>query len=57
VRRIEAITGVPALADLPARRQLLHEITARLGVNEENLAAAIERAEQTSARSKSSSKP
>jgi alanyl-tRNA synthetase len=47
VRRIEAITGVPALADYQQARQLLHEITARLGVNEENLAAAIERAEQT----------
>ncbi len=47
VRRIEAITGAPALADYQQARQLLHEITARLGVNEENLAAAIERAEQT----------
>jgi alanyl-tRNA synthetase len=47
VRRIEAITGAPALADYQQARQLLHEISARLGVNEENLAAAIERAEQT----------
>jgi alanyl-tRNA synthetase len=47
VRRIEAITGIPALADYQHARQLLHEITARLGVTEENLAAAIERAEQT----------
>ena len=47
VRRIEAITGVPALADYQQARQLLHEISARLGVNEENLAAAVERAEQT----------
>src|ERR1700704_3851781 len=47
VRRIEAITGVPALADYQRARQLLHEITARLGVNEENLAAVIERTEQT----------
>jgi alanyl-tRNA synthetase len=47
VRRIEAFTGVPALADYQQARQLLHEITARLGVNEENLGAAIERAEQT----------
>jgi alanyl-tRNA synthetase len=47
VRRIEAITGAPALADYQQARQLLHEITARLGVNEENLAAAVERAEQT----------
>jgi alanyl-tRNA synthetase len=47
VRRIEAITGAPALADYQHARQLLHEITTRLGVNEENLAAAIERAEQS----------
>jgi alanyl-tRNA synthetase len=47
VRRIEAITGVPALADYQHARQILHEITARLGVNEENLTAAIERTEQT----------
>jgi alanyl-tRNA synthetase len=47
VRRIEAITGAPALADYQQARQLLHELSARLGVNEENLAAAIERAEQT----------
>jgi alanyl-tRNA synthetase len=47
VRRIEAITGAAALADYQRARQLLGEITARLGVNEENLAAAIERAEQT----------
>jgi alanyl-tRNA synthetase len=47
VRRIEAITGAPALADYQQARRLLHEISARLGVNEENLAAAIERAEQT----------
>jgi alanyl-tRNA synthetase len=47
VRRIEAITGVPALADYQRARQLLGELAARLGVGEENLAAAIERAEQT----------
>ena len=47
VRRIEAITGAPALADYQRARQLLGEISARLGVNEDNLAAAIERAEQT----------
>jgi alanyl-tRNA synthetase len=47
VRRIEAITGAPALIDYQQARQLLHELSARLGVNEENLAAAIERAEQT----------
>jgi alanyl-tRNA synthetase len=47
VRRIEAITGVPALADYQRARQQLHEITARFGVNEENLAAVIERTAQT----------
>jgi alanyl-tRNA synthetase len=47
VRRIEAITGVAALADYQRAREVLGEITARLGVNEENVAAAIERAEQT----------
>jgi alanyl-tRNA synthetase len=47
VRRIEAITGAPALADYQRARQLLAEITSRLGVNEENLAAAVERAGQT----------
>ena len=47
VRRIEAITGAAALADYQRAQQLLREISARLGVNEENLAAAIERAEQT----------
>jgi alanyl-tRNA synthetase len=47
VRRIEAITGIPALADYQRARQLLGELAARLGVGEETLAAAIERAEQT----------
>jgi alanyl-tRNA synthetase len=47
VRRIEAITGAAALADYQRAQQLLREISARLGVNEENLAAAIERTEQT----------
>jgi alanyl-tRNA synthetase len=47
VRRIEAITGVPALADYQRARELLNALSARLGVNEENLAAAVERAEQT----------
>ncbi len=47
VRRIEAITGAPALADYQRARQLLGEIALRLGVNEENLAAAIQRVEQT----------
>jgi alanyl-tRNA synthetase len=47
VRRIEAITGTPALADYQRARQILGEISARLNVNEDHLAAAIERAEQT----------
>ena len=47
VRRIEAITGAAALADYQRAQQLLREISARMGVNEENLAAAIERTEQT----------
>ena len=47
VRRIEAITGAAALADYQRAQQLLREISARMGVNEENLAAAIERNEQT----------
>ncbi len=47
VRRIEAITGAAALADYQRARQLLGEIAMRLGVNDQNLAAAIERAEQT----------
>jgi alanyl-tRNA synthetase len=47
VRRIEAITGAAALADYQRAQQLLREISARMGVNEENLSAAIERNEQT----------
>ena len=47
VRRIEAITGAAVLADYQRTQQLLREISAQLGVNEENLPAAIERAEQT----------
>src|SRR3984957_14209830 len=47
VRRIEAITGSAALADYQRAQQLLREISARMGVNEEDLAAAIERTEQT----------
>jgi alanyl-tRNA synthetase len=47
VRRIEAITGTAALADYQRAQQLLRDISARMGVNEENLAAAIERTEQT----------
>jgi alanyl-tRNA synthetase len=47
VRRIEAITGAAALADYQRAQELLREISARMGVNEENLAAAIERTTQT----------
>ena len=47
VRRIEAITGAAALADYQRAQQLLRDISAHMGVNEENLAAAIERTEQT----------
>ncbi|HEX4642724.1 MAG TPA: alanine--tRNA ligase [Candidatus Acidoferrales bacterium] len=47
VRRIEAITGAAALADYQRAQQLLRDISGRLGVSEENLAAAIERLEQT----------
>ncbi len=46
VRRIEAITGAAALADYQRTQQLLRDISSKLGVNEDNLAAAIERAEQ-----------
>jgi len=47
VRRIEAITGAAALADYQRSQQILRELSGRLGVTEDNLAAAIERAEQT----------
>jgi alanyl-tRNA synthetase len=47
VRRIEAITGTAALADYQRAQQLLRDLSGRLGVNDENLAAAIERVEQT----------
>ena len=47
VRRIEAITGAAALADYQRMQQLLRDISGRMGVTEENLAAAIERTEQT----------
>jgi alanyl-tRNA synthetase len=46
VRRIEAITGSAALSDYQRARQLLGEISARLGANDDNLATAIERIEQ-----------
>ena len=47
VRRIEAITGAAALADYQRAQELLREISARMCVNDENLAAAIERTAQT----------
>jgi len=47
VRRIEAITGTAALAAYQRAQDLLRDITGRLGVSEENLAAAIERASET----------
>jgi alanyl-tRNA synthetase len=47
VRRIEAITGDAALADYQRARQIVAELTGHLGVTEDNLAATIERAEQT----------
>jgi alanyl-tRNA synthetase len=47
VRRIEALTGAAALAEFQREQQLLRDLSARLGVNEENMAAAIERSEQT----------
>jgi alanyl-tRNA synthetase len=47
VRRIEAITGAAALADYQHAQQLLREISTHMGVNEDNLAAAVERTEQT----------
>jgi alanyl-tRNA synthetase len=46
VRRIEAITGVPALADYQRARQLLAELSQRAGVREDDLGPAIERLEQ-----------
>jgi alanyl-tRNA synthetase len=47
VRRIEAITGSSALSDYQRARQLLEEISARLGASDDNLAAMIERIEQS----------
>ncbi len=47
VRRIEAITGVPALADYQRARQLLGELSQRVGAREDDLGAAIERLEQS----------
>ncbi|HEX3371954.1 MAG TPA: alanine--tRNA ligase, partial [Candidatus Acidoferrales bacterium] len=47
VRRIEAITGAAALAEYQRGQQLLRDLSARLGVTDDNLLAAIERMEQT----------
>jgi alanyl-tRNA synthetase len=47
VRRIEALTGMGALAAYQRTQELLRDITGRMGVNEDNLAAAIERAAET----------
>jgi alanyl-tRNA synthetase len=47
VRRIEAITGAAALADYQRSQQILRELSGRMGISEDNLAAAIERNEQT----------
>ena len=47
VRRIEAITGTGALTDYQRAQQILREMSGRLGVNEDNLGAAVERLEQT----------
>ncbi len=47
VRRIEAITGDAAVEDYQRARQIVAEITGRMAVTEDNLVAAIERAEQT----------
>jgi alanyl-tRNA synthetase len=46
VRRVEAITGISALADYQRARQILSELSSRLDVGEDGLAAAVERAEQ-----------
>jgi alanyl-tRNA synthetase len=46
VRRIEAITGASALADYQNARLILGELAAQLGVGEDDLSAAIERAQQ-----------
>ncbi len=47
VRRIEAITGAAALADYQHARQILGELSTRLKVNEDDLGAALDRADQT----------
>ncbi|MGO9642389.1 MAG: alanine--tRNA ligase [Candidatus Acidiferrales bacterium] len=47
VRRIEAITGGAALADYQRAKEILAQLSGRLGVAEENLVAALERGEQS----------
>jgi alanyl-tRNA synthetase len=47
VRRIEAVTGQAALADYQRSRELLAALAARMGVAEESLVAAAERAEES----------
>jgi alanyl-tRNA synthetase len=48
VRRIEALTGQAALADYQRVRELVANLSGRMGVAEENLLAAAERAAETS---------
>jgi alanyl-tRNA synthetase len=47
VRRIEALTGQAALADFQQAREMLSALAGRMGVAEENLLAAAERAEDS----------
>jgi alanyl-tRNA synthetase len=47
VRRIEALTGQAALADYQRVRELVANLSGRMGVAEENLLAAAERAEES----------
>ena len=47
VRRIEALTGTAALADFQLARELLSSLAGRMGVAEEDLLAAAERAEES----------
>jgi alanyl-tRNA synthetase len=50
VRRIEAITGATALAEFQRAKEILAQLSGRLGVAEDNLAAALERNEQSQRR-------
>ncbi|HYB62391.1 MAG TPA: alanine--tRNA ligase-related protein, partial [Methylomirabilota bacterium] len=47
VRRIEAITGAAAVADYQRTKEILAQLSGRFGVTEENLAAALERNEES----------